>query len=842
MIEQLRRTIEEKPFLEPFCTGRAGANERWTRDRGAARSNARPWSSANERDGRTASALEGSSVSFDATQYAREVFSRAREGRERGGGGGAVLDDVAALAGGARAMESMIRDEVIGKRETLDKALRGVEEAETTMRTIREGTNAIADAVRRVATLLGEPHDAIEASTRTLERLTATGETLRGVVKVLKLTSKLRECKTDADGKFSDASELSKAAKLLGEIRVALKDARGDFDGIDVVQDQMAYIRERSSVISRQANDALDRGMEAMSQANVGAALQVHYNLNELREVVDARVSFHVSAAVDAMKDAVDPEGVGRAASGASASGDAARRGRQPAAPPSGAEHAWVDALWRRIDTAMDAVHENAMSVWHLQRVLAKKRDPLSSALFLEEVVGRAASQQALCDRFWAAFAKGVSEHLSRTHAAAGFVAGALQKGFPRLVGAMEAAVSKCARDADAAKGAPGCVRKDGTTRAQVLRAVDPIAAAFFARSLNRLTEAANACFISGRGLDKASVDKFLSRVRGEIDAVADYDNLLNSACGNASSALKALADRAKRSIGRTVEASSLLEEATPIQRANDQIAEQLSRVHSLLSKVLPAFATNPRRAMEAGLEHVATAAFESSRPLFDAIGDFCDAQFLKMHACDYGSPSNVKEAQHVITVTSTLAHAAEAHPALFAAPRGPLSAARLALGERIARAFVVNASLIRALDQSGKMRIVKETGDIEQALTTHLRLSASDIETSPEFKSIKAFKSLVLLPTESIEHSPLVKGVAPFALLHHLYSRAPADLSTPAKRAGLNPSQYAARLLKKASDAEIWRGIKATLDVHEESRAAATDSERVALALMRKVGARIAM
>ena len=88
----------------------------------------------------------------------------------------------------------------------------------------------------------------------------------------------------------------------------------------------------------------------------------------------------------------------------------------------------------------------------------------------------------------------------------------------------------------------------------------------------------------------------------------------------------------------------------------------------------------------------------------------------------------------------------------------------------------------------------------------------------------------------KSIEHSPLVTGVAPLALLYHVYSR------EPAKRAGLNPSQYAARLLKKASDAEIWRGIKATLDVHEESRAAATDGERVALALMRKVGARIAM
>ena len=267
----------------------------------------------------------------------------------------------------------------------------------------------------------------------------------------------------------------------------------------------MVFIQDCSVAVSREANEALDRGMETASQADVGAALQVHYNLNELSAVVDARVASYTNAAVDAVKDAVDAESVGKTATGAS--GDGARRGsRGLVAPPSGAEHAWEDALWRRVDVAMETVKENAMAVWHLQRVLAKKRDPLTQTLFLDEVVGKTASTQALCDRFWAVFAKGVSEHLSRTHAAGGFVSRALQKGFPSLIGALEYAVAKCARDADAAKGAPGCTRKDGTTRALVLRACEPIAAAFFAHSSSRLSDAANYCFADGRVIDLEGV------------------------------------------------------------------------------------------------------------------------------------------------------------------------------------------------------------------------------------------------------------------------------------------------------------------------------------------------
>ena len=790
--------------------------------------------------------------------YAREAFSRSRANASTNAATsssstaattatasttGSTLDDVARLAEGARTLENSIREEVISKRGVLERTLGGVKEAEETMHTVRAGADALADAMRRVARELSEPHAAVEETTRTLERVMSTADTIRRVVKILKLTSKLRETWGGEDAenepKRRDSSELSKAAKLLGEIKLAMSgDHADELRRVDVVAEQLPFIDACSKKVSKEATASLDRAVDILSQADLGAALQVHYNLNELSAVVDQRVSFHAASAVDAVKDAMDPHAIGEGV--ASISGDSQqgagggmRRGRQLVTPPQGAEREWMRELWRRVDAAMDGVHRHAMSVWHLQRVLAKKRDPLTQTLFLDVVVGKTASTQALCDKFWAYFAKGMSEHLARAHAAAGFVSGALVKDFPRLIGALEGAVSRCGRDADAAKGAPGCIRRDGSTWTQVLRAVEPIASAFFARSLTRLTDSASACFSGGGGrvIDAALADKFLSRVRGEVDAVAEYDNLLSNACGNVSSALKTLAERAKRAIGRSVDAANLTEDPTPTQIANAQIAEQLSRVHALLSKVLPSFAPAPRRALEVGLEHVASAIQESTKPLFDAVGDWCDARFAQMYA------SAGEKSAYVMAVTSTLAHVADVQPGLFraAAGNGALQMARLRLAERVMRSFVDHASLARDVDQGFKMRIVKECGEIETALSASFSLLGAEQE-SPAFKCARAFKSLILLPTESIDGSPLVRDVAPRVLLHHLYSRASADLSTPAKRASLSVTQYASWINKKATDAEIWRGIKGTLDVYAEAHAREAEND-VVVALMRKIG-----
>ena len=80
---------------------------------------------------------------------------------------------------------------------------------------------------------------------------------------------------------------------------------------------------------------------------------------------------------------------------------------------------------------------------------------------------------------------------------------------------------------------------------------------------------------------------------------------------------------------------------------------------------------------------------------------------------------------------------------------------------------------------------------------------------------------------------------------LHACYARAPAALQSPHVRAGLTPARYCA-WLDSNSDAEVWRGVKATLDAYAlQQRGAAGGGElceeyHIMMAIGRELEARL--
>jgi hypothetical protein len=55
--------------------------------------------------------------------------------------------------------------------------------------------------------------------------------------------------------------------------------------------------------------------------------------------------------------------------------------------------------MWCLCVQALEALHGATVAVWHLQRVLAKKRDPLSHVLFLDAL--EAVDAPLPLDLFW---------------------------------------------------------------------------------------------------------------------------------------------------------------------------------------------------------------------------------------------------------------------------------------------------------------------------------------------------------------------------------------------------------------------------------------------------------
>jgi conserved oligomeric Golgi complex subunit 5 len=120
----------------------------------------------------------------------------------------------------------------------------------------------------------------------------------------------------------------------------------------------------------------LSSGVDALGQAEVASALQVFFNLGTLKPIVLQLIEERADDVAVALRSALDARQLTGAAAGAQARGSTGQAGGVRL----------QDALWQALDESMAKMHAGAIAVWHVQRVVSKKRDPLKLTLFADAI------------------------------------------------------------------------------------------------------------------------------------------------------------------------------------------------------------------------------------------------------------------------------------------------------------------------------------------------------------------------------------------------------------------------------------------------------------------------
>ena len=862
-------------------------------------------------------------------------------------------------------LDAALALEVREHHDELLHQLGGIDEADRVLQIVKGGVTSLRQTMGRVRDEIVEPHTAVDAKTRQLENLTRTVDLLRRVVRASKLNAKLRaalrveetdsaaasekpnrsnepsnesndpeasrlEAERRRRASAAAAGDLAKAAKTLGDIEELRREGGGDADdfaGVDVVERDARWLAEAARETRRRAGAALDQGIASASQAEVGAALQVFHNLGELKHAVDARVASLAASAVDFVREALDPKALAREAGGSESDSNAGLSGmnthRRALMPPPGEEERWAEILWQRIEGALDAARANCVAVWHLQRVLAKKRDPITHALFLDEVLGededcnpdetpvtriddenlprdgpdsldsldfatddrfvdaRAFTKiaRAPCRRFIDQFSKGAGEALARAHASAGFAKDALLAGYPRLVTALETLHYRLARDSDA-KGAPSAVAGDGGDAHRLAKIAEPVAQAYLGRAFQRLSEPVDALlspsalqtlaqsvggstsvgnFVEKRGA--SDVRRFLARVREELDAVASRPKLAAAVAENGvAKALRLMARRAETavSVGADARAFAVGQPATAAHRANAALAVSLERVCASMFKLLRDPAMAEQKGAHASLAEslrsatlsVAETARDVANVVLEAALDKVSAHLAAMHDEDWagGPPPGEHCSPYAARVAETLAWLGEAHVKPLFPPldadevrRGnadgeflmasPVGEARRRFATRVFASFVRHAVLLRPMGENGRLRLAKDTAELERAVDecafpAKFVGAVAEGKNSSAHDAVRALRSAVFLGLDELvaEAAP---GKRTSSAIGHLpeacvlmlaFSAAPVSLQTPYQRAGLTPALYAT-WMEKHTPEEVASAADATLDAFEAKR-----------------------
>ena len=906
---------------------------------------------------------------FDGTAYASGVLA---------GGPDAPKDAKKVLDRTIADLDAALALEVREHHDELLHQLGGIDEADRVLQIVKGGVTSLRQTMGRVRDEIVEPHTAVDAKTRQLENLTRTVDLLRRVVRASKLNAKLRAAlrveESDSAGDASEkpnrsngqsnesndkeasrrveaerrrrasaaaAGDLAKAAKTLGDIEELRREGAGDddFSGVDVVERDNRWLNDAARETRRRAGAALDQGIASASQAEVGAALQVFHNLGELKHAVDNRVASLAASAVDFVREALDPKALAREAGGSETNAGGGlsgmnTHGRRALMPPPGEEERWAEILWQRIESSLDAAKANCLAVWHLQRVLAKKRDPITHALFLDEVLGededcipdepteervedlenlprdgydgetfatddrftdaRASSKRvarAPCRRFIDQFSKGAYEALARAHASAGFAKDALLAGYPRLVTALETLHARLARDSDA-KGAPSAVAGDGGDARRLAKIAEPVAQAYLGRAFQRLSEPVDALLSpsalqslaqsvsvstsvgsAGAGRGAADVRRFLARVREELDAVASRPKLAAAVAeSGVAKALRLMARRAETavSVGADARAFAVGQPATAAHRANAALAASLERVCASMFKLLrdPAMAERANNSLADSLRSATLSVAETARDvanvILEAAFERVSAHLAAMHDEDWagGPPPGEHCSPYAARVAETLAWLGEAHVKPLFPPldadelrRGntdveflmasPTGEARRRFATRVFASFVRHAVLLRPMGENGRLRLAKDTAELERAVD-ECAFPAKFVGTVAEGKNtsahdaVRALRSAVFLGLDELldEAEPLKRtasavGHLPEACVLMLaFSAAPVSLQTPYQRAGLTPALYASWMEKHAPE-EVASAADATLDAFEAKRG---EKDAAAIAAAEKV------
>ncbi|CAL5190553.1 unnamed protein product [Lathyrus oleraceus] len=720
-------------------------------------------------------------------------------------------------------LENQLRSEVLSRHDELLSQLSSLHHADHALSTLRSALSSLQSSLRRLRSELSDPHRSIASKTAQLSNLHRTTELLQHSVRALRLSKKLR----DLMAVEPDKLDLAKAAQFHSEIISLCNEY--DLTGIEVVDEELRWVRESGDLLRNEAMKVLERGMEGLNQAEVGTGLQVFYNLGELKVTVEQVINKYKGMGTKSVSVALDMKAI----TGSSASGFGPGGIRGTGTPQIGGGAKAKEALWQRLANCMDQLHSLTVAVWHLQRVLSKKRDPFTHVLLLDEVIQE--GDPMLTDRVWEAIAKAFASQMKSAFTASSFVKEIFTMGYPKLYSMIENLLERISRDTDV-KGVLPAINSAG--KEQIVSAVEIFQSAFLGHCLSRLSDIVNSVFpMSSRGSvpSREQISRIITRIQEEIEAVQMDARLTLLVLREIGKVLLLFAERAEYQISTGPESRQVNGPATPAQLKNFTLCQHLQDVHSRISTMLKGMPSIAADVLSASLGAVYGVACDSVTPLFQSMLDRLESCILQIHdhnfgmlgmdaAMDNNASPYMEELQKCILHFRSEFLSKLLPSRKTATPGIENLCTRLvqSMASRVLVFFIRHASLVRPLSESGKLRMARDMAELELAVGQNLFPVE---QLGSPYRALRAFRPLIFLETSQLASSTLLQDLPPNVILHHLYTRGPEELQSPLQRNKLTPLQYSLWLDSQGED-QIWKGIKATLDDYATNVRSRRDKE----------------
>ncbi|XP_020346664.1 conserved oligomeric Golgi complex subunit 5 [Oncorhynchus tshawytscha] len=758
---------------------------------------------------------------FDVKTYTAQAIHHA-----------VIAEQLAKLAQGISQLDKELHSQVVARHEELLAQATGIESLEGVLQMMQTRIAALQGAVDRIRTKIVDPYNKIVARTAQLARLQVACDLLRRIIRILYLSKRLQ-------GQLQGGSrEITKAAQSLNELDYLSQGV--DLSGIDVIENDLLLISRARLEVENQAKRLLEQGMEIQNPTQVGTALQVFYNLGSLRETISGVVEGYRTTIQDNVTTALDIKGLTQPTGNRGAPGRAVM-------PTPGNTAAFRAALWTNLEKLMDQICAACGQVQHLQKVLTKKRDPVTHVCFISEIIKD--GQPDILYTFWSDVTHTLSVEFQRATAASSFLKQALEGEYPKLLrlyndlwrrlqqysSSIQGVISSSA-GLDTAMDLPTTemdnqdlftqTKHDYDPEKALKDSLQPYEAAYLSKSLSRLFDPINLVFPMG-GRNPPShdeLDSIIKTITSELNVASVDTSLTLAVAKNAAKTVQLFCVKSEQLLSTQGDASQVIGPLTEGQRRNMAVVNSLYRLHQAVAKVISGLGSCPpaaEHALTASLEGVQALMASAVQPLLLSVSDSIEAIIITMHQEDFsGSMSTpgkpdvpcslyMRELQGFVgRVMADYFRHFQCVDFIYDNTES--------IAQRCITLFIRHASLLRPLGEGGKMRLAADFAQMELAVAPLCRRVS---ELGKPYRLLRSFRPLLFQNSELIASSPAVGDLIPYStLLHFLFTRAPSELKSPHQRAEWSIARYSQWLDDHPSERDRLTLIRGALEAYMQS------------------------
>ncbi|XP_064198883.1 conserved oligomeric Golgi complex subunit 5 [Anguilla rostrata] len=758
---------------------------------------------------------------FDVKTYTAQAIHHA-----------VIAEQLAKLAQGISQLDKELHVQVVARHEDLLAQATGIESLEGVLQMMQTRIAALQGAVDRIRTKIVDPYNKILARTDQLARLQVACDLLRRIIRILYLSKRLQ-------GQLQGGSrEVTKAAQSLSELDYLSQGV--DLSGIEVIENDLLFISRARLEVENQAKRLLEQGMEIQNPTQVGTALQVFYNLGSLKETIGNVVEGYRSSIQENVASALDIKVLSQPGNARGAPGRAVM-------PTPGNTAAFRAALWTNLEKLMDQICAACGQVQHLQKVLTKKRDPVTHVCFIDEIVKD--GQADIMYTFWTSVTQILSVEFQKATGASSFLKQTLEGEYPKLLRLYNELWKRLQQYSASIQGALASsggldlpidlpasdlepqdlfiqAKQDYDPEKALKDSLQPYEAAYLSKSLSRLFDPINLVFPQG-GRNPPSTDELESIIKtiaSELNVAAVDPILTLAVAKNAAKTVQLFCVKSEQLLCTQGDASQVIGPLTEGQRRNVAVVNSLYKLQQAVGKVISGMASFPpaaEQSLTSALESLQALMAAAVQPLLLSVSDSVEAIIITMHLEDFSGPLSapgkpevpcslyMKELQgFIVRVMSDYFRHFQCLDFIYGNTE--------AIARRAIELFVRNASLLRPLGEGGKMRLAADFAQMELAVAPLCRRVA---DLGKAYRLLRSFRPLLFQTSEHIASSQAVGDLIPYStILHFLFTRAPAELKSPHQRAEWSIARYSQWLDDHPSEKDRLTLIKSALEAYVQS------------------------